>query len=360
VSFNPADPLGAAFQGAVAAALADGLDDQAALLAEAAGRLGLLWDEARRLVAKGKRLRPAFCYWGCVATAGQPADPGPLLAVAASFDLLHAGALVHDDIIDRSDTRRGEPAAHRRFAAFHRRQGWAGDSDRFGHDAAIVFGDLLLAVAAGLAERSGVPAVRLGQARPYLDAARAEVMAGQYLDLAAQAQGAGSGRAEAELVTELKTARYTVSRPVQTGAAIGGASPGVLAGLGRFGSQLGQAFQLVDDLLGVFGDPAVTGKPAGDDLREGKRTVLVATALERAAPAAASRLASLLGRPSLTAAEIDDAKSVLVDSGAAAAVRQTAQAAAAAALETLDGLDLTAPGRTALAALAAAAVCREA
>jgi geranylgeranyl diphosphate synthase type I len=220
-------------------------------------------------------------------------------------------------------------------------------------------GDLLSAVAVALPERAGLDPAALARARPYFDAARTEVMAGQALDLIAQADGPRSGRAEAEAVAELKTARYTVARPTQIGAALGGADERLLAGLGRFGSCLGRAYQWVDDLLGVFGDPAVTGKPAGDDLSEGKRTVLIASALERAAPAAAARLAGLLGRPGLTAADLADARAILTDCGAVAATRQALAAAAAAAEAELAALDLAQPGRTALAALAHAAVDRE-
>jgi geranylgeranyl diphosphate synthase type I len=355
--FDPAAPLSAAFQQGVTEQLEGFLTAQGERLSDTGDRLDLLWSQARRVVAGGKRMRPAFCYWGCVA-AGHGDLAEPIVRVAASFDLLHAAALIHDDIIDRSDTRRGHPAAHRAFAQAHAARGWSGSSERFGHDVAIVFGDLLLAAAVAMVERSGVAADRLGQARPYLDAARTEVMAGQYLDLLLQAEGSAASAADAALVVEFKTAKYTVTRPVQAGAALGWADPATLAGLGRFGSHLGQGYQLVDDLLGLFGDPAATGKPVGDDLREGKRTYLIAAALERARPAAAARLTTYLGNPVLNSDQVAAAQSILVESGAVAATQRRLAQLVEAALAELTGLDLTEPGRTALIALTHAAVDR--
>jgi geranylgeranyl diphosphate synthase type I len=325
------------------------------LLNETGSRLDLVWQQARHFARGGKRLRPAFCYWGYVAAAGTPPDAAPILAVAASLDLFHASAVIHDDIIDGSDVRRGAPSAHRYFAQVHAERGWAGSADRFGHDAAILLGDLLLAGAVAMAERSGAGGKALRRARPYLDAARTEVAAGQYLDVLNQVAGGADALAEAELILEFKTSKYTVARPVQIGAALGLADEETVAHLGRFGSHLGRAFQMRDDVLWLFGDPAVTGKPAGDDLREGKRTVLVAHALA----AGAARLEALLGRD-LSAAEVEEAKALIVGSGALAATERAIEAEAVRALRLLSECRLDPDGEQALTQLAHQAVDRDA
>ncbi|MDR1265408.1 MAG: polyprenyl synthetase family protein [Propionibacteriaceae bacterium] len=352
MAFDPEDPAGQAFRAAVGRRLEAGLAVQRDLLAPAGDRLDPLWDWARRLARGGKRLRPAFCYWGYAAVAGQPPNPEPLLAVAASLDLFHVSALVHDDIIDDSDSRRGAPSAHRHFARLHARRGWSGSSDDFGRAAAILLGDLLAAVSSTLVEDSRLPSERLRRGRPYLDAAKVAVAAGQYLDLRQQVAPGGDPLAEAKLVMEFKTSQYTVTRPVQLGAALGLADDRVLARLSRFGSHLGRAYQLRDDLLGVFGDPAVTGKPAGDDLREGKRTLLVAEGLRLAPPDQAARLTALLGDPGLTGEQVDQARALLAGCGAVAAVERAIDEAAGRALRLLGDLELKADGESALIALA--------
>jgi geranylgeranyl diphosphate synthase type I len=363
VSFDPADPLGPTFRAAVGAQIEVFLAAQRDLLAETGDRLDLVWRQARRLADGGKRMRPGFCYWGYVAVAEQPDPADPVLAVAASLDLLHASALIHDDVIDGSDTRRGRPSAHRFFARAHRRRGWLGQAEAFGFGAAIVLGDLLLAGSVAMAERSQVGSSRLKRARPYLDAARCEVAAGQYLDLVHQASGpapADEQIGQATLVMEFKTSKYTVARPVQIGAALGLAKRDTLAALGRFGSHLGHAYQMRDDLLGVFGDPAVTGKPAGDDLREGKRTVLVAHALSLAEPSQAAWLEELLSRPDLEPEDLRRAKRLLRDCGAVKRTERAIEVEAARALRYVSQLDVSAPGLTALTALTHAVVEREA
>jgi len=284
-----------------------------------------------------------------------------VLTVAASLELLHAAALVHDDIIDGSDSRRGAPAAHRFFAQAHAERGWRGASETFGRDAAILLGDLFMAGSVAMAERCQLGGQRLRRARPYLDAARIEVVAGQYLDLLSQANGGEADPVtEAGLIAEYKTSKYTVSRPVQIGAALGLADETKLSRLGRFGSHLGHAFQLRDDLLGVFGDPAVTGKPAGDDLREGKRTTLVAYALHRADDAARQRLTDLLGDPALGEEDLAAARSILTESGAVAAAERDISREAVRALRLLNTLELEPDGREALTRLSHLAVDRTA
>ncbi|MGL4832274.1 MAG: polyprenyl synthetase family protein, partial [Propionibacteriaceae bacterium] len=290
---QPSDPLSSAFCHAIAQQLSDFLDTCAAAVADPA--VLPLVDLARHATAGGKRVRPAFCAWGYVAATGTE-PPAAVLQAAASLDLLHVSALVHDDIIDASDTRRGQPSAHRQLEQHHRCAAGRGDSAIFGRNSAILLGDLLWAWSAQLYESAPLPASALSAGRGVLAATRTEVTQGQYLDLWAETLPLTDpgALAHALKIIEYKTSRYTVIRPVQLGAVLGGAEPEVLDGLAQFGSALGCAFQLRDDLLGIFGDETKTGKPAGDDLREGKRTVVIAEAMTNLASPAATRLHALL------------------------------------------------------------------
>ena len=363
MKLDPQQPLSGKFRSAVQSSLDRFLDTQRDLLSQTGDRMTMVWDEVRHFAKGGKRLRPAFCYWGYVAAAGAAKEPPQaVMDIAASLDLLHLSALVHDDLIDDSDTRRGGPSAHRYFEAYHKAQGWQGDSYRFGRGAAVLMGDLLFAWSVSMVEQAAVSTERLKRARPYLDAMRSEVVAGQFLDLIHQdkpSQGEDL-LAEASLVMEFKTAKYTVSRPVQVGAALGLAGDDTQQGLSRFGAHVGHAFQMRDDLLGIFGDPAVTGKPAGDDLREGKKTVLVGYALMGAAPADAHRLSEMLGDPTLTETDIDEARRILVESGAVDATEKAIVTEASAGMKYLHRLDLHSEGTYALMALVHAAVERTA
>ena len=269
----------------VGRALRGFLGGQRAVLLRAGGELLPGLEALEELLAGGKRLRPAFCYWGWRGAGGP--DCQPVLAAAAALELLHASALVHDDVMDGSDTRRGRPSLHRLFAARHAEQRWRGSPEAFGMGAAILLGDLLLSWTDGMYHASGLPADSLRRGQAVLDLMRTEVFAGQYLDLLGQA--AGTGTVESALrVVEYKTAKYTIERPLHLGAALAGFTEGpVPAVFSAYGLPLGVAFQLRDDILGVFGDPAQTGKPASDDVREGKRTVLLAIARARAAAAQA-------------------------------------------------------------------------
>ena len=265
------------------------------------------------LLDGGKRLRPAFCYWGHLA-AGAP-DSEQIIRAAASLELLQACALVHDDVIDRSDTRRGAPSVHRRFAALHRSEEWRGDPEGFGEAAAILLGDLALIWADTMLDGSGFSAESLQRALPVWDAMRVEVMCGQYLDVVEQARGGGSVE-RALRVARLKSAKYTIERPLHLGAALGGGGPELASALTDYGLPLGEAFQLRDDVLGVFGDPEVTGKPAGDDLREGKRTALVALAFAGANDAQQQQLRRRLGDPNLDADGVTVLREIIAVTGA--------------------------------------------
>ena len=225
----------------------------------------------RRLVmAGGKRLRPAFCYWGFRGAGGDAGDPR-IVRAGAALELLHTSALIHDDVIDCSASRRGLEVIHAEFARRHADAAWPGDSERFGEGIAILLGDLAFVYADMLL--AGVPAPALA----VFDELRLEVNVGQLLDLI------GSARRDATVesarrIGRYKSAKYTIERPLHLGAAIADpAGWGRLSGpLSDYGLPLGEAFQLKDDLLGAFGDPARTGKPAGGDIREGKPTLLYA------------------------------------------------------------------------------------
>jgi geranylgeranyl diphosphate synthase type I len=314
------------------------LDRQDARLFAVGYETGELVRAVRELLMGGKRLRPAFGYWGWRG-AGMPDDERMVVA-AASLELFQACALIHDDVMDRSDTRRGMPAAHRRFGALHGASGWRGDGDSFGTGAAILLGDLCLAWTDEMFFGSGMEPDRLLRARPLFDEMRTELMGGQYLDLLEQAMGGGSVP-RARRVIQYKSARYSVQRPLQLGAALAGARRALLAGYEAYGQPLGEAFQLRDDVLGVFGDPAATGKPAGDDLREGKRTVLVALASQAGTAVQARLLERHLGDHGLDEAGVAVLREIIVDSGALAEVERmirtcTEQAVAALAASPVD------------------------
>ena len=361
--FDAGDPANGAFRDAVAGAISAFLDDRAAELSSIGPELDPVLDMARQFTSGGKRLRPAFGYWGHAAVAGQPSEPTALLRACASLDLLHVSALIHDDVMDASDTRRGVPAAHRQFEQLHGDMDGLGHQLTFGRAGAILLGDLLVMWSAQLLSESGLEPSSLARATPLIDAMRTEVTAGQFLDVLAQhaplTGDAADSLALSERVVEYKSARYTVQRPVQFGAALAGAGDDVVTGLAEFGSPLGRAFQFRDDLLGVFGDESVTGKPAGDDLREGKRTVLVAHALAEADPREAAELQALLGNADLDESQIDRIRVIITGSGARERVESMIDSGLQKALAVLDRLPLRSDGRRALRSLAVAAVRRD-
>jgi geranylgeranyl diphosphate synthase type I len=315
------------------------VDQQSSWLAELGEDAARLVEHARTSVTGGKRFRASFCWWGHLAVA-EPEDPAGLLKACASLELLHASALVHDDVMDASDVRRGRPATHRAFEALHRERHWAASAEQYGAAAAILLGDLLLSWSDELLRTSGLPAPRVLDALGYFDLTRSEVVTGQFLDVSAQAR-ATSDVETAMNVVRYKSAKYSIERPLHIGAALA----------------LGEAFQLRDDLLGVFGDPEVTGKPAGDDLSEGKRTVLIALALDALPPADREHLDTSLGKP-LTTAEVDDLRALIDASGAHDQVEQVITALTDRALTALAAADIREEARGALRQLAAAATQR--
>jgi geranylgeranyl diphosphate synthase, type I len=315
-------------------------------------------DAITGLLASGKRLRPAFCYWGWRAAGGD--DCPQIHTAAAALELLHASALVHDDLMDASDTRRGQPSVHRAFAALHAEGGWRGSADAFGAGAAILIGDLLMAWTDQLFTGSGLPAAALRRGQAVVDATRAELICGQYLDLLGQA--AGDGTVDSALrVVRFKSAKYTVERPLQLGATLaarGPVDPAIERACRGYGIPVGVAFQLRDDVLGVFGDPAQTGKPASDDLREGKRTVLVAIARERAGPADRELLDRLLGDRLLDDAGARQIRSILTETGALAECELMIDSSVTEGLAALEHAPITGEAKLALAELAVIATAR--
>ncbi|UVS78484.1 (2E,6E)-farnesyl diphosphate synthase [Actinokineospora sp. UTMC 2448] len=248
----------------------------------------------------GKLLRSAFLMagWAC----GAAESPAALRA-AASVELLHCFALLQDDVMDESATRRGRESAHVRFARWHRAAGLTGSARRFGESAAVLAGDLCLVWADRLLRESGLAAEALARARPRYDALRAELAIGQFRDLVNDARREPS-LADVLAVARAKSGDYTVRRPLELGAELAGCPAATVAALGRYGSAVGEAFQLRDDLLGLFGVPEATGKPVGEDLRAGKATSVVVIARERADPAQRRILRGLAGQPVLTDVDI--------------------------------------------------------
>lgn len=347
----------ASFRDRVQTALDAFVDGQAAGLAALGGDAARLVREAHAAVSGGKRFRAAFCYWGhrAVAPASSQGEDA-LVRACASLELLHASALVHDDFMDASDTRRGRPATHRQFEGEHRAAGWRGDPGQYGAAAAILLGDLLLSWSDELLRRCGLPITQVAPALEVFDRCRSEVIAGQFLDVSVQARGRADVDA-AMTVLRYKSAKYSIERPLHIGAALAGASPTTMEELTRFGLPLGEAFQLRDDLLGVFGDPDTTGKPAGDDLVEGKRTVLVALALDAAAPADAARLDAALGTP-LSPDQVEDLRAIIDASGAHAQVEEVIEHLATRAVAALDEAAIDDEARGVLRGLAASVTQR--
>ncbi len=267
-------------------------------------------DSALGFVVGGKRLRPQFCFAGWLIAGGDP-DDADFVTAAASLEWLQASALVHDDLMDGSDTRRGRPSIHREYESRHRDDGRSGDAAGFGLSAAVLLGDLMLSwcdemlTHAILDSPSMAPNLRA--ARHFLDLCKTEVVAGQFLDVVGQTRPSLTVD-EAMKVVRYKSAKYTVERPLHIGAALAGADADLIAALSDVALPLGEAFQLRDDVLGVFGDPSVTGKPAGDDLREGKRTVLVARTAELTDDAGRATLLERLG----TADGVDAVRELIV------------------------------------------------
>lgn len=295
--------------------------------------LAVLFDEMRMLVlGGGKRMRPAFCLLGALAAGG--ATSADVVRAGAAVEMLHAMALFHDDVIDGSASRRGRETTHVRHMRLHHEGAWAGDATRFGDGVAILVGDLAFVYADRLMETMSA------RVRGVWAQMRLEVNFGQYLDVVGSARRDFTS-ATAERIGLFKTAKYTIERPLHIGALIADptVADGILDALSGYGVSLGVAFQMRDDVLGVFGEPDVTGKPAGDDLRESKPTALVAEAIAAASPAQRSVL-DRIGDPGLDAAGVADIRRAIADTGALESVESKIKALTESAVRSLDVLDL--------------------
>ena len=297
----------------------------------------------RLVLSGGKRLRPAFCHWGHVAAGGDPSST-MVVDAGAALELLQAFALLHDDVMDDSDTRRGMVTAHVAAADNHDREQWRGEPRRFGEGVAVLIGDLAHVYADRL-----ITACPLA-ARQVWDELRIELNVGQYLDVVATVQGSVD-RDRARLIARYKSGKYTIERPLQLGAAIAGRLEELRAPLSAYGDALGEAFQLRDDLLGAFGDTELTGKPVGDDLREGKPTPLLAAATGLSDTAQSVVLARV-GQPDIRAEDVEAVQQVMVDCGAVAEIEASIEALAAQAVDALTGVELAGGAGDALADLA--------
>jgi geranylgeranyl diphosphate synthase type I len=330
---------------------------------------------ANSMLGSGKRFRARFCYWGWRAidqeVEGDPfggvetlEDASPVIALATSLEVFHAAALVHDDIMDNSDTRRGLPAAHKAFERVHRDRSYSGSTEHFGTSTALLLGDLLLAWSDDLLTHalSTVRPEIVAATRSQFSTMRQEVTLGQYLDIHEEAAWHHHGESErlerALRVVIYKSAKYSMEAPLLIGASLAGAKPHQLEDLSSFGLPLGIAFQLRDDVLGVFGDSELTGKPSGDDLREGKRTVLIARA-EASMPESAKRVFNeLLGDRTLDPDQIDVMQSTLRDTGALDEVEEMIQHYADTAMAALESAQITEGARAELRRLADAVTRR--
>jgi geranylgeranyl diphosphate synthase type I len=315
-----------------------------------------LIDGVGQLVLQGgKRLRPALVYATYQACGGR--SDAQVLPLALATELLHTYLLIHDDIMDHAETRRGQPAAHVRFQRAHQASGFHGDAQDFGRSVAILLGDLAhswaVELVTGVAQESGLDAPRSRELTRCFATMSEEVIGGQYLELlVAQRRGEGGRRSPAEReqellrVLRLKSGRYTAERPIQLGGLLAGAPAAALAGLSRYGTAVGEAFQLQDDLLGMFGDAGTVGKPVGEDLREGKFTFLIHHALATATPEQRRTLEAALGNPGLTAAEVARAQKILEETGARAKVTEMVAERLEEARAAFDGISgLTPEGR---------------
>ncbi|MEU4471498.1 polyprenyl synthetase family protein [Micromonospora sp. NPDC023888] len=326
-------------------------------LAEIDTSMGAFAASAREAVlVGGKRIRPTFAYWGWRGAVGGAEALPPVLPALAALELLHTFALVHDDVMDASTTRRGRPTAHVALAAQHIQAGHRGDPGRFGDAVAVLIGDLCMVWADQLLAQATVPPARLFDVRRCYDQMRVETVAGQYLDVLGENDPANWSVDRALRVARYKTASYTVQRPLLFGACLAGvpADDPLVSAYTRYGLAVGEAFQLRDDLLGVYGDPAATGKPAGDDLRTGKPTTLLMLARELATPAQLRALERARDEP------VEGLAELVAETGAVARVERMIAERVSEALAALDAAPVDRTARTALTGLTTAATNRQA
>jgi len=325
-----------------------------------------LVDFASTLMAGGKRFRALFCYWSWVSHQHEAATElerenslRAMVGICAALEMFHAAALVHDDLIDQSDTRRGQPAVHKSFEILHKNNLWSGLPERFGQAGAILVGDLLLNWSSEIFGNSlrylESKEIELA-CRSEFSKMRTEIMAGQYLDVLEENAGAsreiGEAVARANQVMIYKTAKYSIEAPLLIGAAFAGATLETRSHLEAFAIPLGLAFQLRDDVLGVFGDPKITGKPAGDDLREGKRTVLIGLTREVLTGSVRKVFDDMLALRDLTPEQIAFLQQTIVGAGALKKTETQIEELGNLAIQKLQELKIESSGKKALIDLA--------
>ena len=299
----------------------------------------------RLVLVGGKRLRPAFCHWGFAAAGGDPADE-MVANAGAAFELMHAFALFHDDVMDDAASRRGNPTTHTVFAQRHRDGAWAGEARRFGEGVAILVGDLAFVYSDMLMAGAG------REAWAIWNELRIELNVGQVLDIIGSVRNERS-RHKAEQICRYKSGKYTIERPLHLGAVMAAPERAaqLLPALSAYGLPLGDAFQMRDDVMGAFGDAAVTGKPVGGDLREGKPTPLMARAVA-AADAAQQQVLALVGRADLTDDDVARVQQAIIDSGALADLEATIARLTAEAVAAIERAPIEPGARDELIALA--------
>lgn len=300
------------------------------------------------LLDGGKRLRPLFAYAGFIAAGGQVETS--VVRAIASLELLQACALIHDDLMDGSDTRRGKPSIHRHFENFHIQEQLDGFAPQYGLSAAVLLGDLALVWSDQMLNSAGLTTQQYAQVIPYYNEMRVELMAGQFLDIHEQTQKQTSTERSMK-IARYKSGKYTIERPLHMGAAIAGKA-NIFQFLSGYGLPLGEAFQLRDDLLGVFGDPAVTGKPAGDDLREGKRTVLIAMTHERQSKAHLEIMNKHFGKSDLDAQGVLALQEIIESTGARQDLESIIDGLTAQSLAALESDEILPEGKSLLMELA--------
>jgi len=309
--------------------------------------------QLRLAVAGGKRLRAAFCYWGWRA-AGQ-LDSDAMIRAAAAVELIHSAAIVHDDIIDDSSTRRGAPTAH---VALRTSLPWA-STRPLPHavNLAILIGDLLISWAGQLFTSCGLPAAYLARTRQLWATIARELVAGECLEILHTGR---PPRIDRSLdIVRLKTAKYTVERPLQIGGTLAGASKDLLSAFTAYAVPLGEAFQLRDDVLGVFGNPMETGKSNQDDLNGYKPTALLAITLSTARLADQEELERLLARGDLDAGHLEIVREIMQRSGARERVESMIEERAAVAVRAIEKARLPSSTTAAFRSLVSAVVARE-
>jgi geranylgeranyl diphosphate synthase type I len=304
----------------------------------------------------GKRFRPIFAYLGYLGAGAMPSNE--IIRACSALELVHVCALIHDDVMDGSDSRRNKPALHRRFEALHRKSSHVGDAERFGVASAILLGDLALSWSDQMIHESGIPESQLRRATPIFHEMRAELMAGQYLDVLEGAIGK-SNLDRSRKIARYKSGRYSIERPLRFGAALAGASQSLQESLSEYGLPLGEAFQLRDDILGVFGNTEVTGKPSGDDIREGKRTVLIALTAERTSLEGRAKIESSLGNLNLDPSQVAEIQRLIEDSGALSECEELIEVLLGQALSALEHPEMNSEIAKSLREMAIAATRRK-